>query len=80
MKEIIGFERFYDAQELIRFWNKELINKGAIKVVDLEGFICYPISYDNDMEWTNLLTTDNFKRDKHGIYILMLPDPDRPRF
>ena len=80
MEDIIGFEHFYDAQALIRFWNLELLNKGKIKVDDVEGFLGCPLSYDSDMIWTNLLTVDNFKRDKHGIYILMLSDPDRPRF
>lgn len=80
MKDIIGFEHFYDAQALIRWWNEELLNKGEIKVDDLEGFLCCATPYDDDMKWTNLLTTDNFKRDKHGIYILMLPDPNRSRF
>lgn len=80
MKDIIGFEHSYDAQALIHFWNEELINKGEIKVDDLERFLGCATTYDDDMVWTNLLTTNNFKRGKSGIYILMLPDPDDPRF
>lgn len=80
MEDIVGFEHFYDAQALIRFWNEELLNKGAVTVDDLEGFLCCATPYDDNMIWTNLLTINFFKRDKNGIYILMLPKPNRPKF
>lgn len=77
MNDTIIFELFCDVEVTISSWNKILINKGRVTVDDLEGLLSIAFPRDSSWMWTNLLTMDNFKMDKNGLYILMLPDPKK---
>nr|DAO87360.1 MAG TPA: hypothetical protein [Caudoviricetes sp.] len=79
MKDIIAFEHYYDVEFTISFWNEKLLRKGQITVDDLECFFGIAFPYNTNLVWTNLLTMDNFKRDKSGLYVLMVPDPKKNR-
>lgn len=77
MNDIIAVRHYYEAESIISSWNKTLINKGRVTVDDLEGILFVAFPRDPSWMWTNLLTMDNFKMDKNGFYILMLPDPKK---
>ena len=77
MKEIIAFNHYYDVEFTISVWNEKILRKGQITMDDLEGFFCIVLPHNTNLVWTNLLTTDNFKRDERGLYVLMLPDPKK---
>lgn len=79
MKDIIAFKHYYDVERAISFWNDKLLRKGKITVDDLECFFGIAFPHNTNLVWTNLLTMDNFKRDKSGLYFLMLPDPKKNR-
>lgn len=77
MNDTIAFKHYYNVEVTISSWNKILINKGRVTVNDLEGILFNDFPRDSSWMWTNLLTMDNFKMDKNGLYILMLPDPKK---
>lgn len=77
MNDIIAVRHYYEVESIISSWNKTLINKGRVTVDDLEGIFFIEFPRDSSWMWTNLLTMDNFKIDKNGLYILMLPDPKK---
>lgn len=74
MNDIIACT-YYNAELIISCWNEKLMKRGRVEVADLEGLFFYELPYNDWLAWTNMLTMDNFKRDKHGLYVLMLPDP-----
>lgn len=77
MNDTIAFKHYYNVESTISSWNKTLINKGRVTLDDLEDIFLSFFSRDSSWMWTNLLTMDNFKIDKNGLYILMLPDPKK---